>query len=65
MSRSFRLIVLAAGVQACSSQSTYIPEERATATLGGRTAATYDLPSRQGQQGDIRWPLTAWRSSSA
>ena len=49
-----RLIAVLAGVAACSSTATYIPEERATATLGGRTAATYGLPSQQGRQGDIR-----------
>lgn len=54
MRRVLSLIVLFAGASACSSTTTYIPEERATATLGGRTAATYALPSKQGRQGDIR-----------
>ena len=54
MRRVLSLIAGLAGVVACSSTSTYIPEERATATLGGRTAATYGLPSTQGRQGDLR-----------
>jgi hypothetical protein len=52
--RVLQLILLGAAAAACASQSTYIPEERATATLGGRTAAVYGLPSQQGRQGDIR-----------
>ena len=54
MRHTLLLAALVTGAQACASQSTYIPEERATATLSGRTAATYPLPSQQGQQGDIR-----------
>jgi hypothetical protein len=52
--RRLHLTLLLAAATACASQATYIPEERATATLGGRTAATYGLPSQQGRQGDIR-----------
>ena len=55
MRHTLGLIVLVAGAHAaCASQSTYVPEERATATLGGRTAATYALPSEQGTQGNLR-----------
>lgn len=48
------MLLLAGAVQACGSSSTYIPEERATATLGGRTAASYALPSDRNQQGALR-----------
>ena len=48
------LMLLVAGVQACGSSSTYIPEEKATATLGGRTAASYALPSERNEQGGLR-----------
>ena len=54
MHHTLGLIVLVTGVHGCASQSVYIPEERATATLGGRTAATYALPSEISKQGDIR-----------
>ena len=54
MRHTLGLIVLLTGAHACASQSTYVPEERATATLGGRTAATYQLRSEKGDQGDIR-----------
>ena len=47
-------ILLLAGAQACGSNATYIPEERATATLGGRTAASYGLPSDRNEQGGLR-----------
>ena len=48
------LMLILAGAQACGSTSTYIPEEKATATLGGRTAASYSLPSEQNEQGGLR-----------
>ena len=48
------LMLLVAGVQACGSSSTYIPEQKATATLGGRTAASYALPSERNEQGGLR-----------
>ena len=48
------LVAMSVGVTACASQSTYIPEERATATLGGRTAASYQLPSEGNEQGHVR-----------
>jgi hypothetical protein len=54
MRQTLGLILVVLGAQACSSQSAYIPEERATSTLGGRTAASYALPSDQDQQGDLR-----------
>jgi hypothetical protein len=54
MRHTLGLIVLAAGVQACASQSSYIPEQRATDTLSGRTAAAYAVPSEQYKQGDVR-----------
>jgi hypothetical protein len=38
----------------CASYSAYIPEESATATLGGRTAAAYSVPSEQDPQGNLR-----------
>jgi hypothetical protein len=44
-------IALSAG---CGSQGAYVPEERATATLGGRTAAAYPLPTSQNQQVQVR-----------
>jgi len=39
---------------ACAGYDPYIPEERATATLSGRTAASYSLPSDNNPQSDIR-----------
>jgi len=54
MRKQLALILFAAGVAACGSTSTYIPEEQATATLGGRTAAAYSLPSNQNKQGGLR-----------
>lgn len=39
---------------ACASEKAYVPEQSATATLGGRTAAAYALPSEQNHQGDLR-----------
>lgn len=39
---------------ACARYHPYIPEERATATLGGRTAATYPIPSDDAPMGDLR-----------
>jgi hypothetical protein len=38
----------------CASQGAYVPEERATATLGGRTAASYRLPSDDDERGHVR-----------
>ncbi len=40
--------------QSCASQGAYVPEERATATLEGRTAASYRLPSDDHEQGHVR-----------
>jgi hypothetical protein len=54
MRTQLALILFAAGAAACGSNSTYIPEERATATLGGRTAAAYALPSDRNKQGGLR-----------
>ena len=54
MRRALGVIVLLAGVQACASESAYIPEYQANATLGGRTAATYAVASDKGKQGDVR-----------
>lgn len=39
---------------ACASSADYIPEQHATATLGGRTAAEYELPSEAEAQADVR-----------
>jgi hypothetical protein len=54
MRKLLALFSLAAAAAACGSNSTYIPEERATATLGGRTAAAYSLPSDRNKQGGLR-----------
>ena len=45
---------LVVAAQACASQAVYIPEERATATMEGRTAASYPLPSAENEQGHVR-----------
>ena len=50
----FGILLLAVSASACGTSATYIPEQRATATLGGRTAAAYPLPSSQNHQGDLR-----------
>src|SRR5687768_5486243 len=47
-------MLVSASVAACASYSAYVPEERATTTLGGRTAAVYSLPSEGNPQGDLR-----------
>jgi len=41
-------------VAGCASYSAYVPEERTTTTLGGRTAAVYGLPSERSPQGNLR-----------
>jgi hypothetical protein len=54
MRHSLTLIAFTAGAHACSSHTSHIPEQRASATLGGRSAATYALSSEHGQQGSLR-----------
>jgi len=48
------MLLLVAMTTACASQGSYVPEERATATLGGRTAASYPLPTSQNEQVHVR-----------
>lgn len=45
------LLLLAIG---CASPPAYIPEERSTTTLAGRTAAEYGIPSEADRRGDLR-----------
>jgi hypothetical protein len=55
MTRQICGALLVGGVlAACASQNAYVPEEHATTTLGGRTAASYALPSERDPRGNLR-----------
>jgi len=47
-------LLVSAALAACASRAAYVPEEHATATLGGRTAASYTLPSERDPRGNLR-----------
>jgi hypothetical protein len=53
------LIAFTAGAHGCSSQASHIPEQRAAATLGGRSAATYELNSNRGNKAICDWRRSA------
>jgi len=52
--KAILLVCLAVLLGACASKPTFVPEEQASATLGGRTAARYLLPSDYDVQADVK-----------
>ena len=54
MRKILGLIALIASAHACSSCSTYVPQQRVTGALSERTVAAHSSPSKRGEQDAIR-----------